>query len=108
MAGHLQHDRLGKLPDLDELGRPKFAYGRVIHEHCPRRATSTRGGLPRNMAMKATASAIASISSAAKGLRLTPAVPYCSSAKLSMLGRSVLAIPASAAQNKPSLSACRC
>ena len=28
----------GKLPDIDALGRPKFAYGRIIHEHCERRA----------------------------------------------------------------------
>ncbi|MBA3904033.1 MAG: hydrogenase 2 small subunit [Rhodocyclaceae bacterium] len=28
----------GKLPDLDQLGRPRFAYGRIIHEHCERRA----------------------------------------------------------------------
>ncbi|MBT0665371.1 hydrogenase small subunit [Geobacter pelophilus] len=26
-----------KLPELDPLGRPKFAYGRKIHEHCERR-----------------------------------------------------------------------
>jgi hydrogenase small subunit len=26
-----------RLPDLDALGRPKFAYGRKIHEHCERR-----------------------------------------------------------------------
>ncbi len=26
-----------RLPELDELGRPKFAYGRKIHEHCERR-----------------------------------------------------------------------
>ncbi|NVN99396.1 MAG: hydrogenase small subunit [Geobacteraceae bacterium] len=26
-----------KLPDLDALGRPMFAYGRKIHEHCERR-----------------------------------------------------------------------
>jgi hydrogenase small subunit len=26
------------LPDLDEKGRPKFAYGRLIHENCERRA----------------------------------------------------------------------
>ncbi len=26
-----------KLPDLDDLGRPKFAYGRLIHENCMRR-----------------------------------------------------------------------
>ena len=28
----------GKLPEIDQLGRPKFAYGRIIHEHCERRA----------------------------------------------------------------------
>lgn len=28
----------GKLPDVDHLGRPKFAYSRLIHEHCERRA----------------------------------------------------------------------
>lgn len=26
-----------KLPELDPLGRPKFAYGRLIHENCERR-----------------------------------------------------------------------
>jgi hydrogenase small subunit len=28
----------GKLPDVDKLGRPKFAYSRLIHENCERRA----------------------------------------------------------------------
>ena len=28
---------LGTLPALDEKGRPMFAYGRVIHDDCPRR-----------------------------------------------------------------------
>jgi hydrogenase small subunit len=28
----------GKLPELDEKGRPKFAYERLIHENCERRA----------------------------------------------------------------------
>jgi len=28
----------GKLPDVDQLGRPKFAYSRLIHENCERRA----------------------------------------------------------------------
>jgi hydrogenase small subunit len=27
----------GKLPELDNLGRPKFAYSRLIHENCERR-----------------------------------------------------------------------
>ncbi len=26
-----------RLPELDDLGRPKFGYGRKIHEHCERR-----------------------------------------------------------------------
>jgi [NiFe] hydrogenase small subunit len=29
---------LGKLPDLDERGRPLFAYGKTIHDQCPRRS----------------------------------------------------------------------
>ena len=34
----LQFVSFGTLPALDDQGRPKFAYGRTIHEHCPRRA----------------------------------------------------------------------
>ena len=34
----LQYATLGALPELDQYGRPMFAYGRTIHEHCPRRA----------------------------------------------------------------------
>lgn len=29
---------LGKLPELDESGRPLFAFGKTIHDQCPRRA----------------------------------------------------------------------
>ncbi len=29
---------LGKLPKLDDVGRPLFAYGKTIHDQCPRRA----------------------------------------------------------------------
>lgn len=28
---------LKKLPELDSMGRPKFAYGRLVHENCERR-----------------------------------------------------------------------
>jgi len=34
----LQYATFGTLPELDSLGRPKFAYARTIHEDCPRRA----------------------------------------------------------------------
>jgi hydrogenase small subunit len=34
----LQFATMGTLPALDGQGRPLVAYGRVIHDHCPRRA----------------------------------------------------------------------
>jgi hydrogenase small subunit len=34
----LQYAKAGTLPELDAFKRPKFAYDRTIHEHCPRRA----------------------------------------------------------------------
>ncbi len=34
----LEFVTMGKLPELDDERRPKFAYDRVIHENCPRRA----------------------------------------------------------------------
>jgi hydrogenase small subunit len=33
----LQYATFGTLPELDAQGRPLFAYGRTVHEHCPRR-----------------------------------------------------------------------
>lgn len=39
----LQFATFGTLPALDEKGRPKFAYARVIHEDCPRRAHFDNG-----------------------------------------------------------------
>jgi hydrogenase small subunit len=38
LATVLEYAVAGTLPALDELHRPLFAYDRVIHEHCPRRA----------------------------------------------------------------------
>jgi [NiFe] hydrogenase small subunit len=29
---------LGKLPEVDDIGRPLFAYGKSIHDQCPRRS----------------------------------------------------------------------
>jgi hydrogenase small subunit len=34
----LEYATMGRLPELDEFHRPRFAYERVIHENCPRRA----------------------------------------------------------------------
>ena len=33
----------GRLPDVDPVGRPLFAYGARIHDQCPRRANSDAG-----------------------------------------------------------------
>jgi hydrogenase small subunit len=43
----LQYATFGTLPELDELGRPTFAYGRTIHEHCPRRPHFDAGRFAR-------------------------------------------------------------
>ncbi|MEH6471443.1 MAG: hydrogenase small subunit [Halopseudomonas sp.] len=37
LATVLQFVTFGTLPELDHLNRPKFAYGRLIHENCERR-----------------------------------------------------------------------
>ncbi|MEJ2235801.1 MAG: hydrogenase small subunit, partial [Syntrophobacterales bacterium] len=34
---------LGKLPELDDLGRPLFAYGKTVHDQCPRRSHFENG-----------------------------------------------------------------
>jgi len=38
LAVVLEYVTMGRLPELDQFSRPKFAYDRVIHENCPRRA----------------------------------------------------------------------
>jgi hydrogenase small subunit len=43
-----------KIPDLDELGRPKFAYGRKIHEHCERRPHFDAGRFSTSYGDRAT------------------------------------------------------
>jgi hydrogenase small subunit len=83
----LQFIALGKLPELDELGRPKFAYGRTIHEHCPRRAHFDAGRFAEEFGDKV--------------LRLTRAAPFCSFAKWSTRGPSASVIPVLAAPNSP-------
>jgi len=39
----LHYLTLGKLPNVDKLGRPLFAYGRRIHDHCERRGHFDEG-----------------------------------------------------------------
>ena len=62
----LQFAKTGTLPELDDKKRPKFAYDRVIHEHCPAVRISTPAASPNSSATRDTARDIASIDSAAK------------------------------------------
>jgi len=48
LATVLEYAIAGKLPAVDALKRPKFAYDRVIHDHCPRRAHFDAGEFARN------------------------------------------------------------
>ena len=43
LATVLQFITYGTLPELDHLNRPKFAYGRLVHENCERRAHFNAG-----------------------------------------------------------------
>jgi hydrogenase small subunit len=45
----LQFAKYGSLPELDDKRRPKFAYDRVIHEHCPRRAHFDAGRFAKTL-----------------------------------------------------------
>lgn len=47
LAVVLEYATMGRLPALDEKNRPKFAYDRVIHDHCPRRAHFDAGRFAR-------------------------------------------------------------
>ena len=37
LAVVLEYVTMGRLPEMDQFSRPKFAYERVIHDNCPRR-----------------------------------------------------------------------
>ncbi len=43
----LEYATMGRLPALDAFNRPKFAYDRLIHDHCPRRAHFDAGRFAR-------------------------------------------------------------
>jgi hydrogenase small subunit len=43
----LQYARTGTIPELDALHRPKFAFDRLIHDHCPRRPHFDAGRFAR-------------------------------------------------------------
>jgi hydrogenase small subunit len=47
LAVVLEYATMGRLPALDDKNRPKFAYDRVIHDHCPRRAHFDAGRFAR-------------------------------------------------------------
>ena len=45
---------LGKLPELDDNGRPLFAYGKLIHDNCPRRAHYEEGNFVKEFGDEGT------------------------------------------------------
>jgi hydrogenase small subunit len=47
LATALEYATTGRVPALDDLGRPMFAYDRTIHEHCPRRPHFDAGRFAR-------------------------------------------------------------
>ena len=62
----------GKLPEVDHLGRPKFAYSRLIHENCERRAHFDAGRFAMEFGDPGHRQATACTSWAARGRKPTP------------------------------------
>ena len=90
----LQFVALGSLPALDDKGRPKFAYGRTIHEHCPRRAHFDAGRFVETVRRRGPSSrATACTRSAARVPRRTPTARASPSARCRAPGRSAIGHP---------------
>jgi len=84
----LQYVALGTLPALDDKGRPKFAYGRTIHEHCPRRAHFDAGRFVETFGDANHREGYCLYKMGCKGRPPTPAARPCTSARWSTPGRS--------------------
>jgi hydrogenase small subunit len=92
MGTLLEIMRTGAPPQLDAEHHRKFAYDRVIHEQCPRRAHFDSGtASPRSSATRAIVRDGASTSWAARAPTHTPAARCVSSTKCPTSGRSALA-----------------
>ena len=60
-----------KLPAMDKLNRPLFAYDRLIHENCYRRPHFDAGRLPKSTAIMVTEMVGVCIILVVKGRKLT-------------------------------------
>jgi hydrogenase small subunit len=102
LAVVLEYVTMGRLPELDEFSRPKFAYDRVIHENCPRRAHFDAGRFATAFGDEGTAKDGVSTNSAAKDRLRTPPALRGTSTKCPECGRSVLVFLVSVARKKTS------
>ena len=91
-----------KLPPIDDQGRPLFAYSRLVHENCERRAHFDAGRFALEFGDEGHRKGLLPVQAwAARGRRPTRTVPPSSSATWACsLGPWEPAIPASAAPRK--------
>ncbi len=92
----------GKLPALDAKGRPKFAYGRLIHENCERRAHFDAGRFALEFGDEGHRKGYCLYKLGCKGPETyanCPTILFGDVGQCSP-GRSAWAIPASAAREK--------
>jgi hypothetical protein len=104
----LQYATFGTLPSSTPRGRPKFAYGRTIHEHCPRRAHFDAGRFAEQFGDAGHREGWCLYKLGCKG---PETYANCSTQHFNEVptpGRSASATPASAAPSRSSRSACRC
>ncbi len=76
----LQYATFGTLPALDAEGRPRFAYDRTIHDHCPRRAHFEAGRFAEKFGDEASRNGYCLFMLGCKGPRThsnCPTMRYC-------------------------------
>ena len=104
----LQFAESGTLPELDAERRPKFAFDRNIHDHCPRRAHFDAGHFVKQFGDDGHREGWCLYEMGAKAPTPTLVVRRVTSTRFPTCGRSVSARRALDARRKVLRSACRC
>jgi NiFe hydrogenase small subunit HydA len=95
------------LPALDQYNRPLFAYGRVIHDQCERRAHYDAGRFVTEWGDEGPSQRLVPVQDGLQGSRKRPSIARSCSGTITPAGRSAPATAASPAPRRASGTTCR-
>jgi hydrogenase small subunit len=104
LAVVLEYATMKRLPALDELNRPKFAFDRNIHDHCPRRAHFDAGRFVKEFGDEGHCQGWCLYKMGCKGPVTHASARPATSMRFQMFGRSGSGLPALDAPRSPSPS----